>query len=57
MSLESWLEKACTVANRNLTPVELETELGETVYRKTCPGLPDTRPAPSSVLGESEETS
>lgn len=42
MSLRSWLEKACAVANRNLTPVELKTYLDEPKYRRTCPDLPDT---------------
>jgi hypothetical protein len=56
MKVESWLEKACAVANRNLTPVELETELDETSYRRTCLDLPDTLPAPS-VWDEPEETS
>jgi len=44
----SWRDKACDVANRNLSPIELKTLLDETTYRRTCPGLPDTRPVDTS---------
>ncbi|MCS6843955.1 MAG: hypothetical protein NZ528_06470 [Caldilineales bacterium] len=34
---EPWEERACALANRNLTPAEWETYLGDEPYRPTCP--------------------
>lgn len=40
MKLESWIEDACRVANRNLTPEEWEQYFPGQPYHKTCPNLP-----------------
>ena len=40
MTLESWLEDACRVANRNFTPEEWEQYFPGQPYHKTCPNLP-----------------
>jgi WD40 repeat protein len=40
MKLESWIEDACRVANRNLTPQEWEQYFPGQPYHKTCPNLP-----------------
>jgi WD40 repeat protein len=40
MELESWLEKACQRANRNLTREEWNRYFGDQPYRATCPDLP-----------------
>jgi WD40 repeat protein len=37
MRLESWMEAACQMANRDLTPAEWRTYLGERPYEATCP--------------------
>jgi WD40 repeat protein len=34
---ESWREKACSIANRNLRVEEWEQFLGDLDYRATCP--------------------
>ncbi len=36
-SIESWLARACKIANRNLTPHEWKQYLGDEPYRETCP--------------------
>ncbi|HEX8651154.1 MAG TPA: TIR domain-containing protein [Pyrinomonadaceae bacterium] len=41
MKLESWIEKACRVANRNLRRSEWELYLAGQKYRRTCPNLPE----------------
>jgi WD40 repeat protein/energy-coupling factor transporter ATP-binding protein EcfA2 len=43
MTLESWLEDACRVANRNFTPEEWEQYFPGQAYHKTCPNLPETK--------------
>ncbi|HEY0380076.1 MAG TPA: TIR domain-containing protein [Pyrinomonadaceae bacterium] len=43
MTLESWIEKACRVANRNLRPAEWELYFSGQKYRKTCPNLPEPK--------------
>lgn len=44
----AWLQRVCTVANRNLTHSEWRTYVGETrPYERTCPDLP--APADESV--------
>lgn len=37
---ESWAERACRLANRNLTQEEWRRYFGEEAYRATCPELP-----------------
>jgi WD40 repeat protein len=37
MKLETWIERACRIANRNLTLEEWEHYLGEIDYHETCP--------------------
>lgn len=36
VSLAAWRERACAIANRNLSPQEWETYFGDTPYRSTC---------------------
>jgi WD40 repeat protein len=43
MDIESWKERACRVANRNLTLSEWAQYLGDETYHKTCPNLPEGR--------------
>jgi WD40 repeat protein len=43
MKLESWIEKACHVANRNLRRAEWELYFSDQKYRKTCPNLPEPK--------------
>lgn len=40
VDLGGWPRRACRIANRNLTRQEWRQYLGNTPYRKTCPGLP-----------------
>ena len=40
MAVEAWEEKACALANRNLTAAEQERFFSGTSYTKTCPALP-----------------
>jgi WD40 repeat protein len=41
VNFESWEERACQRANRNLTRVEWQQYIGDVEnYRATCPGLP-----------------
>jgi WD40 repeat protein len=40
VSLTSWQEHACRIANRNLTQLEWATYLAEEPYHKTCPQIP-----------------
>ena len=40
VDVESWVTRACTIANRNLTRSEWTQYFGAAAYRKTCPGLP-----------------
>jgi WD40 repeat protein len=37
----SWQERACRIANRNLTKEEWQRYLGDEPYHLTCPGLPE----------------
>lgn len=41
VSIESWRERACTLAKRNLTPEEWDRYLGDRPYAKTCPDAVD----------------
>ena len=43
MKLESWIEKACRVANRNLRRAEWELFFSGQKYRTTCPNLPEPK--------------
>jgi WD40 repeat protein len=41
ISWESWLNRACSIANRNFSQAEWEEFIGlETPYQPTCPDLP-----------------
>ena len=41
VSLESWQDRACRIANRNLTRAEWKQYIGDIEpYRATCSGLP-----------------
>jgi WD40 repeat protein len=40
VSDQSWLERACHIANRNLTRAEWKRFIGSAPYAKTCPDLP-----------------
>jgi WD40 repeat protein len=37
MRIESWMEAACRMANRDLTSMEWRTYLGDLPYQETCP--------------------
>jgi len=39
--LDEYLERACRIANRNLTWEEWREYMGALPYRKTCPSLPE----------------
>jgi WD40 repeat protein len=39
VDFDRWSSRACRLANRNLTPQEWSTYLGNRLYRKTCPNL------------------
>ena len=38
-SVAAWVQRACQVANRNLTLQEWQEYLGSASYHATCPGL------------------
>jgi WD40 repeat protein len=40
LEVKSWIERACRMANRNLTKEEWRQYLGDEPYRPTCPNLP-----------------
>jgi WD40 repeat protein len=40
MKIETWIERACRIANRNLTLEEWRHYLGEMSYHETCPEAP-----------------
>jgi hypothetical protein len=46
VDLQSWLKRACAIANRNLTDEERRKYMGDLPYRKTCPDLPGPDDAP-----------
>ena len=56
MDIPSWPEKACRIANRNLTRGEWRQFLGDLPYQRVCPGLPGPDDYPA-VTKEAEETS
>jgi WD40 repeat protein len=39
VDFDDWINQACRIANRNLTPKEWNTFFGTRSYRKTCPSL------------------
>ncbi|MGA2730048.1 MAG: TIR domain-containing protein [Terracidiphilus sp.] len=39
VDFDDWINQACRIANRNLTPKEWDTFLGTMPYRKTCLGI------------------
>lgn len=45
-STDSWNERACTVANRNLSPAEWNEVLPDVPYRPACPPVPEWAAAP-----------
>jgi WD40 repeat protein len=49
VDLHSWQQRACGIANRNLTPEEWRKYLSDQPYRKTCPDLPDPDDAPQAA--------
>jgi WD40 repeat protein len=47
ISADSWLERICRIANRNMTQAEWTSIMGtETPYQRTCPDLPPGVGAP-----------
>ncbi len=40
MHVQSWLKRACYIANSNLTRDEWQRYMGDIPYRPTCPNLP-----------------
>ncbi|MCA1852935.1 MAG: hypothetical protein LC647_11205, partial [Beggiatoa sp.] len=49
----SWQQRACGIANRNLTRAEWREYLGDQSYRKTCPDLPGPDDAPQAAAIQS----
>jgi WD40 repeat protein len=39
LDVASWMKRACSIANRNLTAQEWTQYLGDAHYRQTCPGV------------------
>jgi hypothetical protein len=37
---DTWLDRACQIANRNLSAEEWSLVAGDAPYHKTCPKLP-----------------
>ena len=53
VDLQSWLKRACGIANRNLTREEWRKYMGDLPYRKTCPDLPGPDDAPQAAALQS----
>ena len=53
VDLQSWLKRACAIANRNLTREEWRKYMGDQPYRKTCPDLPGPDDAPQAAAIQS----
>jgi hypothetical protein len=49
----SWRQRACVIANRNLTREEWWKYMGDEPYRKTCPELPGPDDAPQATATQS----
>lgn len=47
-SVESWMDRACAIANRNLTPFEWQQYLANSPYRMTCAEAAGRMPNSSS---------
>jgi len=47
--LQSWLKRACGIANRNLTREEWRKYLSDQPYHRTCPDLPGPDDAPQAA--------
>jgi WD40 repeat protein len=43
MKIDSWKERACHIANRNLTRSEWTQYLKNEAYHQTCPNVPEGR--------------
>jgi WD40 repeat protein len=48
VELQSWLKRACRIANRNLTREEWRKYLSDQTYHRTCRGPPRPRRRPAS---------
>ena len=48
VDLQSWQQRACAIANRNLTREEWRKYLSDQPYHKTCPDLPGPDDAPQA---------
>jgi WD40 repeat protein len=47
IGLDSWKDRACRIANRNLTQAEWDQYVGSEIpYTRTCPNLPSGQGAP-----------
>jgi WD40 repeat protein len=46
VDFNSWRARACSLANRNLTRAEWKAEIGDLLYQKTCPNLPEPSSKP-----------
>jgi hypothetical protein len=53
VDLQSWLKRACNIANRNLTCEEWWKYMGDLPYHRTCKGLPDPDDAPCVATSKS----
>jgi WD40 repeat protein len=53
VDLQSWLKRACDIANRNLTREEWRKYMGDLPYRKTCPDLPAPDPPQAAAIQSS----
>jgi hypothetical protein len=53
VDFQSWLKRACVIANRNFTHKEWGEYMGDLLYRKTCPELPGPDDAPQAAAVQS----
>jgi WD40 repeat protein len=53
LDLQSWLKRACPIANRNLTREEWRKYQGDLPYRNTCSDLPGPDDAPQAAAIQS----
>jgi hypothetical protein len=54
VNVNSWIKRACAIANRNLTRNEWESYMGDRPYRKTCRNLPGPEEEKPSETHSSE---
>jgi WD40 repeat protein/type IV secretory pathway VirB10-like protein len=52
---QSWLKKACDIANRNLSQEEWRKYVGDKPHKKTCPKLPKDTLEALKLIKEAEE--